>query len=222
MAMRYQAAFKEAEVGGDFYDIFELSDGRVGIVIGDVAGKGLSAAVHVAAAKHSIRSYAYLYDSPSRVMALTNDILCKAQIAEQSDTSFLTVFFVVIDTQHQMITYVNAGHEPPLVVNKNGIYDELESSGDLALGILGNQIYTEFNRALHQGDLVVAVTDGITEARQDVSKLFGKEGILDVLLHELKTPVEEIPIKLLDAARTYAGGELQDDAAIVAFTCNQS
>ncbi len=84
-ALRYEPALAEAEVGGDFYDVFELSDDRVGIVIGDVAGKGLDAAVYVAAAKHAIRSYAYVFDSPAEVMKFANDALCKTELEDGTE-----------------------------------------------------------------------------------------------------------------------------------------
>ncbi len=205
VALKYQAAMREAEVGGDFYDVFQLGHDKVVVVIGDVAGKGLSAAVHVAAAKHAIRSYAYVFPSPAKIMALANDALCRGETSVGLESSMLTAFMVIVDNRSATMTYTNAGHEPPLVRDANGDIEELEGPHGLALGVICGVEYTESARKFEAGDTVVMVTDGITEARQAGPVLFGKEGVIDYL-RDCRAGVDDIPSGLLEAAQSHAAG----------------
>lgn len=210
IAARYQPALREAEVGGDFYDVFVLGNDKIGVLVGDVAGKGLKAAVRVAAARYTIRSYAYLEPSPGNVLTLANDVLLK----EDPDIdSLLTAFLGVVDVAERTITYACAGHEPP-VICKDGKVEELCVTG-LLLGAMENAVYTDMTRNLHSGESVVIFTDGITEARRDSTELWGKEGVIDYLAGVCDLAPDEIAQSLLQAATDYAGGSLQDDAVIV-------
>lgn len=211
LALHYQALLNEAEVGGDFYDVFQLDESNYGILIGDVIGKGLSAAIHVAAVRHSIRSYAYVNPSPAKAMTLANDALCR----EQSDESgVITAFLAVIDTQRRTMTYANGGHEPPSIKSADGGVTELGQSG-LVLGVERGFSYIESTLLLEPGDTVVMTTDGITEARRSARELFGKEGIIAYLARTKHGSPEDIAAGLMDAARAHAGGNLQDDAAVL-------
>jgi len=212
IAVRYQPALREAEIGGDFYDIFELEDGKIGILIGDVAGKGLPAAVRVAAARYAIRSYAYLDPSPAAVITLTNETL---SLEQTQPSGMLTAFFAIMDTQSSTMTYANAGHEPPILYRNDGTTEELQPTG-MVLGVLNGQDYSESSVTLEPGEKVLMMTDGITEARQDRFRLFGKAGVFAYLPNGDRSP-EEVASGLLKAAKDYAGGNLQDDVAIVVF-----
>ncbi|MEN6372317.1 MAG: SpoIIE family protein phosphatase [Armatimonadota bacterium] len=213
VAVKYQPALLEAEVGGDFYDVFDLGLSKIGILIGDVAGKGLPAAIRVAAARYAIRSYAYLDPSPGRVMTLANEALSKDP---SNGHGMLTAFFAVLDVNTKTVTYANGGHEPPLVLTTGGEIYEPDLLGRV-LGVLGGYDYPEATLELRQGDAFILVTDGITEARPDATALFGREGIIKYLSENPGASLNEIPDGLLEAARAHAGGSLQDDAAIVAF-----
>lgn len=211
VGVRYQAALNEAEVGGDFYDVFDLGKGRVGVLIGDVAGKGLPAAMRVAAARYSVRSYAFIDPRPSHVMTLANEALCKES---EEEINMLTAFLAVIDTTTGMMTYTTAGHEPPVVCSASGKIRELES-GEIPLGIMEAQFYTEHNWALQPGDSVVIVTDGITEARAPGTILFKKKGMIEYLSNNMTSCPDEMAEGLMARATAHAGGRLQDDAAVV-------
>ena len=210
IAARYQSALQEAQVGGDFYDIFELGDDKIGVLIGDVAGKGLQAAIRVSAVRYSVRSYAYLDHSPGRVMTLANEAL---RLGNPETESMLTAFFAVIDTADGTMTYANAGHEPPVIYSTPENLEELVVTGPM-LGILQDAVYFEETCRLNSGDTVVMFTDGITEARHD-SILFDKSGVIEHLKKASDARPEEIAEALLNAATVHAGGSLQDDAAIV-------
>jgi sigma-B regulation protein RsbU (phosphoserine phosphatase) len=211
IGVRYQAALKESEVGGDFYDVFELGNGKIGVLIGDVAGKGLPAAIRVAAARYSVRSYAFVDPRPSHVLTLANEALCKDG---GDDGSILTAFFAVIDTSSARVTYASAGHEPPVVCRASGAIEELWLGGML-LGVAGSTVYTEDSVDLAPGDTIVMVTDGITEARTSGSVLFEKKGMIEYLSDHAGVSPDETAAGLLKAATAHAGGRLQDDAAVV-------
>ena len=212
IAARYQSALAEAEVGGDFYDIFDLDDGKLGVLIGDVAGKGLLAAMRVSAGRYAVRSYILLDRSPSRVMALANNALSRDEAP--GFTGMVTAFLAVIDTKTSVITYANAGHEPPVICRANGEIEELNVGGP-ALGVMGGLAdYKEGVAGLGPGDTLVMVTDGITEARKG-GVLWGKEGMIAFLSRASLRSPDEFADGLLEAAKQHAGGGLHDDAAII-------
>ncbi len=214
IAVMYRPALREAEIGGDFYDIFDLGDGRLAVLLGDVVGKGLAAAIRVASARHSVRSYAFLDPSPARVMTLTNEALSR-DIGD--DCQLLTAFFAVLDPKAGTITYSSAGQEPPIVSCRSGCY-ELKDIGGIPLGIMPGVTYDESCRSLDSEDIVVMVTDGIIEARTPDSVQFSQEGLIDFITKHREKPLKEIAAGLLEAATQHAGGQLQDDAAIVVFS----
>ena len=210
-AVQYKSALEEASVGGDFYDIYSLAHGRIAVLIGDVAGKGLEAAIRVAAARYSIRSYVYLDPRPGRVMTLANRALCRDRL-EQS--GMLTAFFAVIDSRIGAVSYSNAGHERPLLITADGDWRSIRLPG-LPLGISESIEYPEDSLRLNPGDRIVLVTDGITEARCRGSRMFGVEGLLECVSRKLESSIQELAAAIMDSAREYADGRLQDDSAVV-------
>lgn len=211
MAVRYVPALLEAEVGGDFYDVFDLGSGKLGILIGDVAGKGLLAAIRVSAARYAVRSYALLDPSPSSVITRANDALSRDEAP--GFTGMVTAFFAVLDTNTGEISYTNAGHEPPILHYRDHRIEEL-SIGGPTLGIITGGNYEESTVRLTPEDTLIMVTDGITEARNDGS-LWGKEGLLETLRNICGYDVERIADGILEGAKSFCGGSLHDDAAIV-------
>lgn len=211
-ANKYKASMQESEVGGDFCDVFDLGDGKIGIAIGDIVGKGLLAAVHVTAARQMIKSYALLDSRPSVVMSLVNDALCK-EITTEND--MLTAFYAILDTNTHRLTYSNAGHEPPLIRSSNGDVKTLRLGGPMFFGMC-KQHYKQDSLKLNIGDVFVMVTDGITEARVDnKSELFGTEGIINCLGRNAVASVEEIAVALIEDATLFANGIIRDDIAII-------
>lgn len=212
ISVRYQAASKEAEVGGDFYDIFRLDDGKIGILIGDVVGKGLSAAMQVAAARYSIRSYAFVEPDPAVVMTLANETLCREQ-GEPGET-MLTALFAVLDASRGTLTYTSAGHEPPIVRDGDCAVTDLNHIGR-AMSVLPGFAYSEAVCTMQPADVAVLVTDGITEAMNRDRDMFGREGLMGYLETTHSASSEEIASGLLEAATSYAGGSLRDDAVVI-------
>lgn len=211
IGVRYQPALKEAEVGGDFYDVFDLGNDKIGVLIGDVVGKGLAAAIRVAAARYSVRSYAFIDPRPSHVLTLANEALCKDS---GDEASLLTAFFAVINIATGRVTYASAGHEPPLICRASGAIEELMLGG-MPLGVRATATYGEEYASLDQGDSIILVTDGITEARAPGTVLFDKKGIIQYLSNNTKATPDETAFGLIKAATEHAGGKLQDDAAVI-------
>lgn len=214
LAAIYKPALKEAEVGGDFYDVFELGHGKIGLLIGDVAGKGLQASSRVASAIHTIYAYAKLEYDPVNVIALTNEVLCRA---EYDENCMLTVFFAILDTKARTITYTCAGHEPPIIISVKNDFQYLEISG-MPLGIMKGISFSQTTKELNIGDLLVLYTDGISEARTSGKNLFGINRIKEYIKNHRWLSENEIASGLLEESTAFAGGSLQDDAAIVVIS----
>jgi len=218
LAAVYRPALREAEVGGDFYDVFEIDESRIGLLIGDVAGKGLQAAIRVAAARHTVRAYAYMDPRPARVLEMSNKVLCQDPGAQGG--GMLTAFFAVIDVAGDVIYYAGAGHEPPVVAGPAGAVDEL-GGGGVPLGIVREASYSQGTRKMSPRDTIVLVTDGITEARNAARSLFGRRGLIEHILRNQGAEPAELASGLLEAAKLHAGGDLQDDAAVVVLSVRQ-
>lgn len=214
--VQYRPALDEAEIGGDFYDVFDLGDGKVGIMIGDVAGKGLQAAIRVASARYAIRSYAYSDPTPSKVLAFTNEALYKF---EGGEPSMLTALFVVMDNASRTVEYSCAGHEPPIVCRSGGLVEEMEYGG-MPLGILGTSKYSDTCFKLDPGDTMVVITDGITEARAPGPVLYGNNRMIAYLSQHVNASPDDLASGLLEEATNHTGGKLQDDVAIVVVRLN--
>ncbi len=173
---KYQAALTEALIGGDFFDVFDLGDGKRGLVMADVSGKGLKAAVQTAMLKYTLRGFALENpDAPGQVIARVNDVLCSPM---SSHEGFVTLFYGVLDTQTGTLVYASAGHEPPLQrLAATGKVQELASCDGLALGALPGVEYAECTAGLAPGDLLLLYTDGLTEARAEGGSFLGTEGL---------------------------------------------
>jgi serine phosphatase RsbU (regulator of sigma subunit) len=213
VAVKYQPAFEEARVGGDFYDIFSVGENKYGILIGDVAGKGLIAARQVAAVRYAVKNYSYIETNPSKIMTLTNNALVREAVEE---SPMVTAFFALADADKQEVTYVNAGHECVLLTKANGEIEELYIPG-LVFGIVCDYEYEEKILNLEPGDTLVMITDGITEARTISTELFGIDGVKKSLKETYKAAPDEIADSIFESAKEFGGGELRDDAAIVVF-----
>lgn len=205
----YKPAASEALVGGDFYDAVELQGGRVGLAIGDVSGKGLKAAVHTAMVKYTLRAYESEGHSPGAILRLLNDAMSRTL---ESD-AFVTMFLGVLDTNTGELVYANAGHEPPIYAH-NGEHRLLEVTG-AALGIIRGEEYGEASIRMEKGSLLLLYTDGISEARQG-RKLLGTERVAEEVLVCHDTSPGNVAMCVHQAALAFAGGELLDDAAIMA------
>lgn len=211
IATVYHAALMEASVGGDFYDAFPVAEGLLGIVIGDVSGKGLDAALQTQAAKHTLRAYALDEGSPSDVLRRTNDAICRMLPADV----FITLFYAILDTRTKVLTWANAGHDSPLLCRPDGTTIPLESSGR-ALGLMSKAVYAQSDTSLLPGDVLLMYTDGLSEARRN-GVFLETSGVAGILSRHNQLPASEIVQHIYSEVTDYTSGNLHDDIAMVAI-----
>jgi PAS domain S-box-containing protein len=211
----YKAALDEAQLGGDFFDAFALSDGKVALVIGDVSGKGLVAATRTAEIKFTLRAYLREDANPVRALSRLNVFLCGAQELDTRPVlNFVCLMLAVLDPAAKKAVFTGAGMEPPLIMRANGETEELPLTG-VPLSIDPNAQYTAIESRFSSRDIILMVTDGITEARRDRA-LFGYKRLVGLMkqLYPLES-LEQIAQIIFEHVRTYAGGRLQDDACLL-------
>lgn len=192
-------------VGGDWYDFIQLEDGRWGIVLADVSGKGMAAALLMSATRGMLRSLAEACCSPSEVLTRLNRLL----VQDLPSGKFVTLIYGVFDPKKGQLTFANAGHLPPLVLTKAGP-KFVETEAGLPLG-LGCGEFSESTIQLEPGARLVFYSDGITEATDPAGEEFGSEGLRIHLRGQSGSPQS-----LLETVRRFANGRgLADDATVV-------
>jgi serine phosphatase RsbU (regulator of sigma subunit) len=197
------------EVGGDVYDYLSLPDGRLAVVLGDVTGHGIEATADMAMAKFVFRSLAREHPEPGDFLASANDVV----VGEIASGKFITMAYLVVDAATGQVACACAGHPPPRLVGADGGVRPLEAKG-LALGIEAAQTYDEARAPLAAGECVVLFTDGVVEARRE-RELYGLERLDRALGRGARLSPEELARAVVDDCRSFAGGELGDDCAVV-------
>jgi serine phosphatase RsbU (regulator of sigma subunit)/predicted ester cyclase len=157
------------EVGGDFYDFFDLEEGRVGVVVGDATGKGMPAALVAEATSNMLRAVAQAFGSvsPGEVLARVNETL----LARIPQNMFVTSFYAILDPQKCTLSYANAGHNLPYIWH-GGAAEELRARG-MPLGLMAGMSYEEKETTLHSGDGALLYSDGLVEAHDPKGEMFG-------------------------------------------------
>jgi len=210
IASRYEAAWDEAMVGGDFLDVFPISEDKFGVVISDVAGKGLKAAVYTAMTKYMLRAYALEDSSPDIVMAKLNTALFSCTPLEV----FITLVYGILDAKTGMFAYANAGHEQPIFFRKTAsIATTLYVTGK-ALALLPDSIYNIQTIRLLPDDVLVLYTDGITDAGSGENR-FGTEQLLKQIELNASISPNELADVILNQTKQLSGPKLVDDVAIL-------
>ncbi len=211
----YRPAWDEAQVGGDYYDVFAVDGGRIALVVGDVSGKGLEAASRTAEIKFTLRAYLREYPHAASALTRLNAFLYEAQLLEADPQDYFVVLtLILIDPQTGCVEIALAGAEPPIILRKDGTSEEVEGGGML-LGISPKQEYSLSSELLEEGDILLAATDGITEARRGMD-LLGNHGMVRIA-QEAKTleTLAEMGQAILNGAKDYAGGKLHDDVCLL-------
>lgn len=213
VAAHYQAA---RQVGGDFYDFYRLpgedGDGRarLGVVIADVADKGVPAALFMALSRTTLRGVTHSVPQPAAALEMVNRLIYEEQ---QSDL-FLTAFYGVLDPATGRLTFANGGHNPPLVVGEDG-QSRLLSVPGMALSVLSDIKLGQHYEMLQPGDALILYTDGVTEASDDEGREFGVEGILAAVGEHGGTISDEIVGRIVNAVTEHAAGRQWDDFTLV-------
>ena len=201
------------EVGGDFYDAFMIDGGRLAFAIADVSGKGVASALLMAVGRALLRSAANEFPDPSAAVAEANNQLCSMNPKEL----FITAFFGVIDLQLGTLTYVNAGHDPPYLMNGTDQPAELTHTGGIALGVLPGLPYSELTIPIDAGTSLFMYTDGITEAQNAAGELFGKERLEGLLVTSREVGPQTVIGSVLGDLELFTGNAQQfDDITCIA------
>ena len=200
------------EVGGDFFDVipFEiipLEKGTLGIIIADVSGKGVPAALFMALSRIVVRVNALWHRDPARAIFDANNVIAQDSKAGM----FVTLFYGTLSEKNRTLTYVNAGHNPPVVFrNKDGSLEELMPTG-IVLGAVEHREY--FSRTIDIGpdDIIVMYTDGITESINAREEMFGEERLYTIIKKSARLPAREILADILEAVQQFTGDVPQFD-----------
>ena len=200
------------EVGGDFYDCFPLDDDHLCIVLGDVSGKGVPAALFMAVTKTLLSAAAVAADSPAPILTRVNE-----KISLNNDACmFVTVFCGILHRPSGRIVYTNAGHNPPAVIRREGRVELLEAGRSPALGIDEGGQYEVFDVKLDPGDILFMYTDGVTEAMNGKEELFSEERLRAELSASSVNSAQGLATAMLEKVMTFSGGVPQaDDIAVL-------
>ena len=201
------------EVGGDFYDFYMLDENRLAVTVADVSGKGVPAALFMVVAKNVLQNLAMAaktHGDFAEVVTRANDRLCEGN----DQMMFVTVFFGVLDLRTGEFSYVNAGHNPPLLLRRGGEVSYLlpEGKPDKPLGLMEGLPYRQRALTLAPGEMVFLYTDGVTEAANEAAELYGEERLqADFAGVESDAPVREILAAVGAAVKAHAGNAEQAD-----------
>jgi serine phosphatase RsbU (regulator of sigma subunit) len=203
------------ETGGDYYDYFELLDGRIAIVVGDVSGHGIGPALLMAATRATLRGLAVSGIEPNIILTRLNELMCP----DMGEGRFVTLFYGVIDPGSGEMQYASAGHDPPLLFAKDGSVTELDSTG-LPLGILDDAVYEPGGLiVLEEGGILFLSTDGIWEAANPEGDAFGRERLMETARANLGRSSEILVREIVDAMEKHVGdGVVHDDLTLVTAT----
>jgi sigma-B regulation protein RsbU (phosphoserine phosphatase) len=201
------------EVGGDFYDFILLDGRRTGILIGDVSGKGVPAALYMAKLGSDLRTLAYTQKDPGEALCRLNDLL----VERSRRGMFATVLYLELDSEKRVITLSNAGHLPPLIRRADGTIEKPAGAGGAPLGILAGMQFGRESRQLYPGDMVILYTDGIIESMSAGGEQYGY-----VRFEELvrKSPADPDALKhaiISDINRFTGLNPQHDDMTLVCF-----
>lgn len=201
------------EVGGDLYDYFYIDKNRFAFLIGDVSGKGVPAALFMMRAKTLIKHAIASDQSLGEVVRKINNILCDGN----TTNLFITAFIGIVHINENKLEYVNCGHEP-ILMKKNNLYDTIEEKGGIPLGLVTDFEYESDYISLNEGDAFFLYTDGVSEAQDKDSNLFGLENIKQNLNILSDLPISFLTKEMLKVVLDYeTGHEQDDDICIISF-----
>ena len=195
------------QVGGDFYDVFELSDNKLGVLIGDVADKGVPSAIFMARAHALIIAEADRASTPGEVLTMANKHITRFEKSRQ----FVTALYGVLDAETGEFSYARAGHEPPLLLDPQGEVHRLPHKPGMALGLWENIMLDENTIQIPRGSLLVMFTDGMTDCRNPLGESFGLERIKQTVAGLQNVSAQSGCDQLLESLLNYQHGSKQDD-----------
>ena len=205
------------EVGGDFYDFFFIDEKKFALVIADVSGKGIPAALFMMRSKTAIRSFAENHYSPTEILNKVNSVLCDGNDAEM----FVTVWIGIIDLSNGEIACANAGHEFPIILRSDGDYEVLKDSHSLPLAAIDGMKTKEYTLKINPGDRIFVYTDGVPEAINPNKEQYGTDRLVKVLNENKSCHLNELLTTIRKDVADFANGEEQfDDITMLGFIFN--
>jgi serine phosphatase RsbU (regulator of sigma subunit) len=216
LATHYAAALHEAEVGGDFYDVFQTDDTCTALVVGDLSGKGLAAATQVSIVRNMLRAYLYSFPSLGAAITELNRVLAENSLL----TGFTTLFVGMFDSEKRILNYVNCGQEPGLVLRSDtGSIERLAPTGPV-LGVFAESGYNTRTVDLCPGDGIVVFTDGLTEAGCCPDTMLGIEGVEKILAETTRAQgrgsrPQQLVAALVAGAERAAPSGMRDDLSLL-------
>jgi sigma-B regulation protein RsbU (phosphoserine phosphatase) len=200
-------------VGGDYFDVLKFSDSKIGVCIGDVVGKGMSAALLMANLQASFRAFAAEDVSPGALLEKLNEVVCNNIAADK----FVTFWYCTIDTTENRLTYASAGHWPPILLHKSGDGVPLREGGT-PLGIFPGSKYEDRGFPLVAGDRLVLYTDGLTEAMNSDQQEFGERRLLELCSSNVALSASELLSEIRKDVVAFCNEIFQDDFTLVVLT----
>src|SRR5271169_238558 len=197
-------------VGGDYFDVLKFSESKIGVCIGDVVGKGISAALLMANLQASFRAFASEASSPGILVGKLNEVLSN-NIAPDK---FFTFCYCMIDTRDNRFTYASAGHCPPILFHKSGEAVPLKEGGT-PLGIFPDRKYEDAGLQVESGDRLVLYTDGLTEAMNSDEQEFGERRLVDLGSRKIALGAPEFVAAIKKEVVSFCNGSFQDDFTLV-------
>jgi sigma-B regulation protein RsbU (phosphoserine phosphatase) len=204
------------KVGGDYYDVIYLGDGRTLVALGDVSGSGMPAALLMSNLQAALRVSLGTMPELEKLASMVNSHLCSTTDPER----FATLFLGIMDTEKRSLRFVNAGHNPPLLFHKDGSYEELQATG-IPVGFYPDAPYEAPELILDKGDRIIIVSDGIPEAFSPSEEMFGDERLVELLNSLGDEPAQVVLERVLNAVSDWSKGSTayQDDRTLLVINC---
>ena len=206
------------DIGGDFYDYFKIDDERMGLVMADVSGKGIPAAIFMAVSRTMIHISGFQTEyTAAQCIDISNKMLCK----ESVDNMFVTVFYAIYNVKTGEINYCNAGHNPPYILRKDGTLERLPNSVSTMMGVFDFMEFVDDKAQLNEGDKLVMYTDGVDEACNIRNEEFTDERLEQALLESTHMNCQETIDCILGRVKEFVGeADQSDDITILAIKRN--
>jgi serine phosphatase RsbU (regulator of sigma subunit)/catechol 2,3-dioxygenase-like lactoylglutathione lyase family enzyme len=202
-------------VGGEYYDFLNLGRGRIGLVIGDISGKGIAAALLMANLQASVRSQcAIALDHPEAFLQAVNRLFFDST----TDGAYATLFFAEYDDEARRLRYANCGHLPALLLRRDESVERLESTGTV-LGLFEAWECAIRERAVEPGDVLALYTDGVTEAFGDADEEFGERRLIDAMKRHRELAPQAMLAAVVNDVRAFAPREQSDDITLIIARC---
>jgi serine phosphatase RsbU (regulator of sigma subunit) len=199
------------QVGGDYHDFLDLGRGRLGLVIADISGKGMAAALLMANLQANLRSLCPIAsDEPERLLRSLNQLFYE----NTNESSYATLFFAEYDDNMRRLRYANCGHVAALLLRCNGAIERLESTSTV-VGLFKEWDCSIADRPLSPGDTLVLYTDGITESFNHAEEEFGERRLIEALQRHRELPPQSAIAAVVDEVRQFSSQEQQDDITLI-------